>query len=656
MIDVTADKAYEATQSQRQTVQALPDAKRGEGDGSYVWISPGRAMLLSPFGSRQRQRELLAYYHYPYNWMGQGAIAGQAKKVGATKWKLNGKNRVSYFQDVLRGADFGRGWNIFCEKAYIDYARYDHGAWVEVIGPGNPLRPLIGPATGLALLDPLSVYPTGDPRYPAIYYDRDGGRHLMPAGRVFQLVDAPETGDRNPGYGMCALSRAITIVSQQINMNRYVDANLDELPPPGMVVASNIQKDIRDKQFEMYEQEQARDKAPAWGKTVWFYSINPEHPAKLEIVTFSKAPENWNYKDYTHLHVNGWALALGVDVQELWQLSGGNIGSAGQSEVLHAKSQQKSFGAFLTRLERLLNDILPPSLEFQFDVKDPQAEKANADVASAWAGFTAAVASTLSTDERRRLLAATVEPYRDVVTDEHGEVVTLTDADPKDPEQTVDDAGPAPETVPQEQQTADSQKGFADTRASFISAFTDLVKSSVGGDTNRRRAGIVLRAQLNRLGRQAYADGLKAGGIEDALDAEDQAAVAAWLVEQSGYVTTFLNSLYKSGLSAAQVEQRAEMWANKSLESAYNLGLASADRNGLYEWRIGKAEKHCATCLPLNGQAHRLKEYVRRDLMPKSSKLACKGFLCDCSLVRVTGRAHGRWPVAIKEHVHALSD
>lgn len=651
--------AVDVAEVKRQSVQVLRDASQGDSLAVVEW---SRAYHLPRWGTRRREKELRVWLRNEYFWLAQSAFAGMVNKWASAPWEIKGPKRgpnvASRFQGIFRQSSFGQGWTRMMKMVGLDYLRQDGGAYIEVIAPGRADKAPTGPVAGLAYLDSLRCFPTGDPEYPVIYYDLHGGRHILHRTRVLHLVDQPDGDEGNPGYGLCALSRGIAILTQQMYMLQYTEGKLDDKPSPGFMVLKGLTDASWQAAVDKYDREQSTDNRPVWGKLIRLLALDPAVDVELNLQTFSQAPESWSYKEYMELHVNAFALALGTDVQELWQLTGGNIGSGQQSQVLHQKSRGNTFGTFLTECERVFNDVLPESCEFQWKQRDAAEDQEQAQSANTWSIAVAANvnAGLLTADEGRQVLANKVEAIQDAVTDADGELVRLPDADPKDPEQAVDDTGPAPDVTPQEQQTADSQKDFADTRASFISSFTDLVTSGLSGDTNRRRAGIVLRAQLNRLGRQAYADGLKAGGIEDALDAEDQAAVAAWLVEQSGYVTTFLNSLYKSGLSAAQVEQRAEMWANKSLESAYNLGLASADKNGLYEWRLGKTEEHCATCAALNGQAHRLKKYVRRGLMPKSSKLACKGFLCDCSLVRVTGRAHGRWPVAIKEHVHALSD
>lgn len=647
----------------RNSVQSFPNAKKEGSAGTLYWFATTRGVILPPWGTRERERYLRLFSRHEYNWMGQSAFAGLTKKWATTQWELSGKYRLTQYDNMLRNGEFGLGWGELVQRVGLDFLRQDGGAYLELIAPGRPDRAPTGRVVGLAHLDSLRCMPTGDPEYPVIYYNRLGKMHLLHRARVLHLVDAPDGDDANPGYGICALARAISIVQQQIHMMRYIETKLDEKPPPGFMVASNINEAQRNYAFGRYEAEQATDETPEWGRTIWFYSIDPTNPAKLEPVTFSQAPENWNYREYTELHVNAWALALGVDVQELWQLTGGNIGSGAQSQVLHAKSEGKTYGAFLTQLERAINDVLPETLTFTFKRRDPFEELERAQVAKIWGEFYRNVADTMAPEEGRRMLASQVEPYETAVTTAEGEIAIVEDTDPQTEEQVAADVSPNPtrattqpgrhpgvaSPAPKNEANARNAppvKAMADTLAAFKGVFIDLAQGVRSKAVERRRAGVVLRAHLARYGRKAYEDGLRAGGVEDALDAEDVAALNAFHAAQSVFVTNFLDTVVAGGYdSDAAIALHAELWANKSLEPLYQKGLASADRNGLYAWRLGAREDHCKTCRALNGQAHRLKAYVRRGLLPKSGRLACGGWLCGCRLERTSGRAHGRWPI-----------
>lgn len=643
------------TQIERQSVQSLPNAETGNA-GALMWSSSQRGYLLPAWGTREREKVLRRFYRHEYNWLGQSAFAGLIKKVQATPWEIKGKRRVDYFADVLRRADFGRGWDALLSKVILDYLRQDGGGYMEMIAPGNPRRPPTGPVTGIAPLDSLACVPTGDPEFPVLYTNTDGMLHLLHHTRVFQLVDQPD-GDQNiPGYGMCALSRAISIVARQILSGRYVEQKLDDKPPPGIVAATNLNESQRQQALANYMREQSADERPPWGKTMWLYGTDPEHPVGLEYTTFSQAPDSWSFVEYNNLDVNAWALALGVDVQELWQLSGGSLGSGQQSQILHAKSQGKTYGGLLTAIERALNQMLPDTLEFQFKRRDPFEAQERAQTAQLWASFVQAAGSTLSADEQRRLLANMVEAYADTVTDAAGQIMRRDDLDtdapaPDDGMQMAEDATPnapdAPAAEPVAEQDVVGAKELQATRLDFTRDWEDLLAGARDEAMNRRRFGLVARALIAKYARRAYEDGLKDGGVEDGMDDEDLADVATYTAQQSAFVTDIGAVLFRGdGISDGQAEQKPELWFNKSIYPAYERGRLSADKNGLYEWTLGRTEQHCDTCLTLNGQRHRMKEYARRELLPRSSALACGGWLCDCKLTKSEGRARGRWPAA----------
>jgi HK97 family phage portal protein len=197
--------------------------------------------------------------------------------------------------------------------------------------------------------------------------------------------------------------------------------------------------------------------------------------------------------------------------------------------------------------------------------------------------------------------------------------------------------------VPRLVDEAEAIKDYDATRAEFISNLTDLIRGGLNEEVSRRRFGTVMRAQLRRLGQMAFQDGLQKGGVNDPLDEDDLFQVQSWLMKQSEYISSFANEVFKQGLSELEIESRAQAWANKSLEQMYQAGLLSADKNGLYVWKLGRTEEHCGDCKRLNGQVHRLKQWYARGWVPKSDRLECQGFNCDCGFERVTEPARGRF-------------
>jgi hypothetical protein len=702
-------------QARQNTIQVLPDARKEIGD-SLFFDAVARGPLLPGRWSQQRERFLRynVYYH-DYNWMLRGAFAGIVKKISSTQWEIKGpenfsavedkewrawgkaagftmlgaemgtqRSDIEYWQQVLRLADFGAGWSSFIQQG-VDYLRHDRGWMWEVIAPGEPDTTPTGPVMGIAHLDTLNCRPTGDPDYPILYYDKHGKQHLLHNSRVRQLLDMPDGDERKPGYGDCALSRAISIVHREILAGRYIEAHLDDKPAPGFMRMQGITAPERKRAFQEYRAEQGSDERPEWGRVVFFHGMDKDTPVEIESIPFSNAPEKFDFQKYTEIDVHALALAIGVDVQDLWELTTGNLGSEGQSEILHSKAHGKTIGTFYTDIERNINDLLPEEYEFEFKRRDAEQSLQDAQTAEAWVSVTSSAGANMSTEEARELLANTVPQIKDAITDENGQIRRVNDLGVQPNESIVDDlsvqpgglatlgapaddprlasalstlgakadgADVAPGILPVGTQSTRlgtdrhrrgtdtdlRRKDLDDTRAAFESAFTDAVQAAKDDDVSRRRFGIIARALISKHGRQAFRDGLNAGGIDDDLSDDDLSTIAVLITEQSAYVTDFADNLF-SGADVTP-DAKATIWFNKSVMPFYQEGLVSADKNGLYEWQYGDAE-HCDDCLRLNGQKHRLGGWLKSGYMPQGSGLACGGFNCKCQLVKSTGRAQG---------------
>jgi len=645
---------------ERNSVQVLPDAQRDGGASAFFWET-ARGPILPAWGTRERERALRVWYRNEYNTLVQGAFAGLVKRWAATPWEISGPKRATKnFQDIFRAADFGRGWSSFVQKLSLDFLRQDGGAYVEVIAPGNPMKAPTGPIMALANLDSLRCLPTGDPEFPVVYYNRAGTMHLLHRTRVIHIVDMPDGDERNPGYGLSALSRAISVVERQLLMAQFIRERLDDKPQPGLNIISGVSKTQLQEAFNSYRREQSSDGAQIFGRAMWLNNIHPDQPVQVESVQFAAPPDGFDYATYTEIDVNELALAIGVDKQELWELGSGDLGSGAQSEILHAKSQGKTFGAFLIELERRLNDVLPEACEFTFKVQDPYEAAERAQSAQVWAGVVAALGDKLTPDEARLLLANQIEAVKDAITDADGALIRLNDADPKDdpqaPQIVAGDATPVdapPAAAPVNETTADSMKAGAvkalqATRLMFEADFNDLLDGARDDDFGRRRFGIVLRDLIRKYGREAYLDGMKDGGVDTVrvLDGDDQAAYRALLAEQSKFVTGLGKVLYREdGITNAQADLKADLWFNKSILPFYDEGRVSADANGTYEFTGDDGAESCVTCQRLKGQRHRMKDWARKGLRPRvdTSAFECGGWMCKHLLVKTSEPARGKW-------------
>lgn len=176
-------------------------------------------------------------------------------------------------------------------------------------------------------------------------------------------------------------------------------------------------------------------------------------------------------------------------------------------------------------------------------------------------------------------------------------------------------------------------KAYPETRDGFYQAVLSTIRAGQAEDIQRRGFGAAMRVALRRFGLVAFRDGLTRGGYptDQGLTPDMASAFRAWLSEQSSYVTHFGAEIYQQGITETEVQYRAQLWTNKSLDSIYYRGLALAAPEKQYRWRLGNTVDHCQTCADNHGQVKTMAEWVEAGL-PRTHALDCGGWNCDCSI------------------------
>lgn len=811
--------------SLRDSVQSHPPANT-VGAGPLIW-DVVRGPILPPRGSKERDRILRLFDVHDFNSMWQGARKGLLDKLSSLPFEINGPRvKAQYYQDLLGYAHFGHGYKFMIRRVFRDYLTQSYGGIFEIAGPGDPDKPLLEAPTSLNHLDAGRCYVTGNPTYPLLYYSLwDGRLHKMHASRVYMMVDDPIADERYFGIGTSALERAISVAQREIRMNQYVDAKLDDKPQPGLLSLTGIGDPAWQMLVQKYMQDQQMDERPVFGRVLVLTSLDPNARVQAEFTAFSQVPELFDFTKYKDLDVNEFALAIGVDRQEMWELAGRSLGSGAQSETLAIKSRGKFYADAIDNLERFFNwCILPDDCEFRIKERDEQQDQMQAGIDHQYAqvadmlikiGFDQAVVA--------KLLANKSETFKDAFTNDLGQVA-LPSGDIRTPAQVTQDAAldsntPAPDQLigaGQPAPAASSQtkaaapcyvilslanhpdliavqhqlkltapgiewespadfhvtlvhataartadlagiknvlprsmnpfafkagplgtfeakdgrtpvflavqapdtlkalqaglhasfrslgltlseysapdawqphitlgyapsgaaiptfggsldltsdvaicsvpsddgfeqiyvtKAFSATAADFRSRFANIVGRAASRSIRRSQAESFLLSLLLSSGRKAFADGLREGGIDEPLDDEETARVQAWVVDQIDYLDPLLAAAFAGDLSDAQVEARAQMWANKALGDMLAAGRLSADHNGLYEFYGSDGRVSCPTCSRLQGQVHRFKDWERKRLVPGlfTETFECGGWQCKHRLRKASGKARGNW-------------
>lgn len=188
-----------------------------------------------------------------------------------------------------------------------------------------------------------------------------------------------------------------------------------------------------------------------------------------------------------------------------------------------------------------------------------------------------------------------------------------------------------------------SFKAIQSTRIDFEDAFSDLLADAMAGKVTRRQWTGRMRSMIETYGYKAYIDGLRDGGVDDDPDSDDSTTINGLVTAQGEYIRGLADKLFKdeNTISTALADQKPAMWYNGSVKPFYSAGLLTADKNGMYTWVLGNTEEHCTTCKRLDGTKKRYKTWDKANLIAGTPGQAtdCKGFKCECKLVRVAAKS-----------------
>ncbi|MHC4214104.1 MAG: hypothetical protein ACYSWP_12095 [Planctomycetota bacterium] len=339
--------------------------------------------LLPPWWSEARDIALRGFVYRTNNDILIGAISSMVKKFKAMNWKIEGPLRVvNRYQRVLTSAEFWQGWSFWLGKILFDYLTQDKGAFSEIIGAGDPRGPIVGPVLGVAHLDSRQCQLTGDIEFPVIFHNPKTKKgHKLHTTRVAHFVDMPSPAENMYNTGFCAVSRVIGSSEILIKINKYKNEKLDDLPEAGLLIFNNVLPDRWNDAKANYARETRRLGQEHWRNVMTLFGLDPAQAATADLISFSNLPEAFNELESTNTYINILALAFGVDTREFWPLSGGNLGTATESEVMHQKARGKGVGEVISMIERILNwKVLPESATFFFDFQDDQEDLLGADI------------------------------------------------------------------------------------------------------------------------------------------------------------------------------------------------------------------------------------------------------------------------------------
>ncbi len=343
----------------------------------------GHHSILPRWWSENRDIALRHFWMRANNDILQGAVSSMVKKFKAMNWVIEGPQRVvNKYQKVLVSAEFWQGWSFWLGKILTDYLTQDKGAFSEIIGGGNPNGPLIGPVMGIAHLDSRFCQLTGDIEFPVIFNNpKTDDSHKLHVTRVAHFVDMPSPAENMNNTGFCSVSRVLGSSEILLKINKYKNEKLNDLPEAGLLIFNNVLPEIWNDAKADYQADIRKQGQDHWRSVMSMFGLDPAQKATADLISFSNLPEAFNELESTNIYINILALAFGVDVREFWPLSGGSLGTASESEIMHQKARGKGVGEIISMIDRFVNwKILPDSATFSFDFKDDQEDLLSADI------------------------------------------------------------------------------------------------------------------------------------------------------------------------------------------------------------------------------------------------------------------------------------
>lgn len=281
--------------------------------------------------------------------------------------------------DLMRNSGILKGFLSEFAKFASDYCTQDNGAFLLIMGPGKPDRPISGQAIGVMHLDSQQCVRTGDPEFPVIYHHRDGKRYKLHFTRVLFMSCLPSADAELFDVGLCAVSACIDSAQDMLNISTYNAEKLGSRPPRQILYAKTgaTLKQLTDSVRLANTQMDAQG-LDRFSRTVLLAPASPTATLDLAQIDLAKVPDGFDRQQAVILDVAVIAAAYGLDMRDLAH----SFGVAGQTkadaEVMHMKTNDKGVARFLDEMaEQLSQKFLPETLEAYFDyVDDTQDEQA----------------------------------------------------------------------------------------------------------------------------------------------------------------------------------------------------------------------------------------------------------------------------------------
>lgn len=356
-----------------------------EGVQVFTWNIASAADQIMPWGRSVYVRDRQLRDFWPTEPYLAGAMANVAFRNSVFEWEIRGRSEKvnQAVGDVLVSALAGDafGWVPFMQKFSQDLYTQDNGCFIELIrdpglDAGSRFTGALAPVLGIGHLDSNRCTRTGNPEFPVVYQDRNGGKHKLQWYQVIPFADYPSSIETMNGVGYSAVTRVLRMAQIARSIAIYKDEKISGRQFKQIHFVSGVSRqDIKDEMVRGQEEANNSGLIRFIMPSI-LASLDPEKPVSTATLDLASLPDGFNYDEDMKWYISGLALGFGVDYQEFAPLPGGNIGSSQQSMILHRKGSGKGPAVLMRMLSEAFRNygVLPKGTEMRFNDKDEQEE------------------------------------------------------------------------------------------------------------------------------------------------------------------------------------------------------------------------------------------------------------------------------------------
>jgi hypothetical protein len=194
----------------------------------------------------------------------------------------------------------------------------------------------------------------------------------------------PSDDETMNGLGFCSTSRVAEIVTLLYSVLMHDEEKLGARMPQGLLLISGVSEEQWTQSMEARSARlDAQNRSRFGGVQVLANETPDQIDAKL--IALSQLPDNFDRETFISQCLYAYALCTGYDPREFWPVSGGQLGTATETETQHMKATGKGGLDFALSLQERLQLELPDTLAFEFQQRDDEGAILEATVAQAWA-------------------------------------------------------------------------------------------------------------------------------------------------------------------------------------------------------------------------------------------------------------------------------